>query len=142
MVIGNVPHTVGTTPNLIPYTITNVPGAGKSQLFGAFYANIAKTTTNANRSTLDKDRMILLQQLVAAKLNCTIFICIPSVISMISTADAAYASGNTAAILNSANLLDAYNTSNDSASLGLYNPGSATPSTSSSNANKVFWNQP
>lgn len=122
--------------------ITDIQATSQSQLLGAFYASISKKITGQARTTLDQDRMILLQQLVAAKLNCAMFTCIPSTVNVISQADADYAAGNIAAILNDANALDTYNNSNDNAPLGSYNPGSATSQLSSSYANKAFWNQP
>lgn len=135
----NIPPSTGTHKGII----TNTLATNSSQLFGAFYAGISKTTTGTSRTAIDQDRMILLQQLVAAKLNCAMFACTTTTLGLITTADANYAGSNAAAILSSANALDAYNNSNDNAPLGSsYNPGSATSSLSSSYANKVFWNQP
>ena len=110
------------------------------QLFGAFYSNIAKTTTKANRSALDKARMQLLQQLVAAKLNCAAFGCSASVQLMITAADTAYAGTSASAILASASLLDGYNNSGDTIIIG--SAGSATPKISQSTANLIFWDLP
>jgi hypothetical protein len=112
----------------------------KEQLFGAFYSDIAKKTTKQQRSALDKARMQLLQQLVAAKLNCAAFGCASDVQTMITNADTAYATGTAAQILASASLLDAYNNSGDTIIIG--NAGSATPKTSQDLANKVFWDLP
>src|SRR3989344_1324166 len=95
--------------------ITNTQLAGQSQLFGAYFSNIAQKSTGkgktAQRTALDKARMQLLQQLVTAKLNCAAFGCSASVQTMITTADTAYASGTAAQILASASALDAYNNS-------------------------------
>ncbi len=109
-----------------------------SQLFGAWYSSIPKTTTGQQRTAVDKARMTLLQQLVTAKLNCAKFGCAASVQTMIATADTAYASGTPAQILSSSALLDAYNNSGDTIVVG--NTGKATPKVSESTANKVFWN--
>ncbi|MES3006023.1 MAG: hypothetical protein V4664_03700 [Patescibacteria group bacterium] len=111
-----------------------------SQLFGGFYASIPKTTSGAKRTDIDKARIQLLQQLIAAKLNCAAFGCATSVQTLISTADTAYASGTVAQILASASALDAYNNSGDTIIIG--SAGNATPKTSQSIADLVFWNLP
>lgn len=112
-----------------------------AQLFGAFYASISKTTTGAKRSALDQARMQLLQQLVAAKLNCAAFGCQTSIQVLISQADTAYAGTNKSAILAVAGLLDAFNNSGDTIILS-GNPGNATPMISKNLANLSFWNAP
>jgi uncharacterized cupredoxin-like copper-binding protein len=114
--------------------------AGKSQLYGAWYSNIAKKTDGKQRTALEKARMQLLQQLVTAKLNCAEFGCPASVKAMIDAADAVYAGNSAATILTSAGLLDQYNNSGDSIIVG--NTGKATPKTSKDYANLVFWNNP
>jgi hypothetical protein len=108
-----------------------------AKLFGAYYSNIAKKTTNQQRSALDKARMQLLQQLVTAKLNCSNFGCASSVQSMIAAADVAYAGTNVSAIIAAAGQLDLYNNSGDTLIIG--NAGKATPKTSQSIADKLFW---
>ena len=110
------------------------------QLFGGFYGSIPKTTTGAKRSDVDKARMQLLQQLIAAKLNCAAFGCATSVKMMISTADTAYAFGSASQILASASVLDAYNNSGETITTG--KAGNATPKTSQGLANLVFWDLP
>jgi hypothetical protein len=129
--------------------ITDSQLAGQSQLFGAYYSNIAKISTakgnSGQRSAIDKARMQLLQQLVTAKLNCAAFGCASGVNTMIATADAAYAAGTSvSAILSSAGALDAYNNSGDTIifSPPLPAPGNATPSLSKFYANLTFWNTP
>jgi hypothetical protein len=114
----------------------NTPG----KLFGAFFSNIAKTTTNQQRTALDKARMQLAQQLAAAKLNCKAFGCSQSVMDMIATADAHYQTGTAAQILADVSLIDAYNNSGDTIIIG--NAGKATPKDSQNLADKVFWNTP
>jgi len=130
--------TIGTAPH--KGVITNVQSAGQSQLFGAYYSNIAKTTTGSQRTAIDKARMQLLQQLVTAKLNCAAFGCSASIQTMIANADTAYATGTAAQIIAAAGALDAYNNSGDTFTIG--NAGKATPKTSQDYANKVFWNLP
>ncbi len=122
-------------------TITDIQTAGQSQLFGAFFSNIAKQSNGkTQRSATDKARMALLQQLVAAKLNCAAFSCASSVQSTILSADAAYASDNKAAMTTSTTALDAYNNSGDTIIIG--NAGKATPAASKLLADYAFWDQP
>lgn len=121
--------------------ITNITNPGSSILYGAYYSSIPKTTQNKNRTSIDKARMQLLQQLVTAKLNCAAFGCPIIVQDMIDDADAAYANGPAALILVYAGGLDAYNNSGDTIIMS-GNPGKATPKTSQSLADKLFWNQP
>lgn len=120
--------------------IFNAAGVGQSELFGAFFAPISKTTTGAKRSQLDQARIQLLQQLVAAKLNCAAFGCQSSVQTLIINADIAYAGNNKNLIQNYTGLLDDYNKSGDTIIIG--NAGSATPQLSKSYANLAFWNNP
>src|SRR3989344_1055390 len=125
-------------------SLSNNQSAGGSELFGAFFSNIAKKSTGkgnaAQRTDIDKARMQLLQQLVAAKLNCAAFGCSANVQAMITAADAAYAGSNKATILASASAMDAYNNSGDTIIIG--NAGSATPQTSKLWANLLFWDTP
>jgi len=130
---------IGSAPN--KGLITNIQAAGQSQLFGGFYASIPKlSNSKTQRNALDKARMQLLQQLLAAKLNCAAFGCAASVQTMIATADSVYATGTTAQILTSAGLLGDYNNSGDTIIIG--NAGSATPKVSQSLANIAFWDTP
>jgi len=123
-------------------TATSTPGG--SQLFGGFYAPIAKKTTGVKREQTDQARIQMLQQLLAAKLNCAAFGCSSSIVTLISNADAAFASGNKSQINSLAGQLDAYNNSNDSIAIpsSLLPTGKATPKTSQSYANLVFWDLP
>jgi hypothetical protein len=111
-----------------------------AQLLGAYYSSIPKKSDGKQRTALDKARMQLLQQLVTAKLNCAAFTCSASVQTMISQADSAYSSTNTATILASASALDVYNNSGDTIVIG--NAGKATPKMSQSLADIIFWNVP
>jgi hypothetical protein len=137
----NTPVALGTHKG----QITNTQSNNQSQLFGAFYSNIAKKTTGkgnaAQRTEIDKARMQLLQQLVAAKLNCAAFGCNTTVSTMISGADAAYAGTNVSSILSYAGQLDVYNNSGDTIILN-GTPGKATPKTSQDWANLSFWDAP
>jgi hypothetical protein len=125
-------------------TATGAGGLTQAELFGGFYAPIAKTTTGAKRTPVDQARIQLLQQLLAAKLNCVAFGCMATVQTSISNADVAYATGNKATIISSAGLLDAFNNSGDAYAIPAELPatGKATPKDSQSLANKAFWNAP
>lgn len=132
MQIGSAPH---------KGLITNTSSAGQSQLFGAFYSSIPKKSDGKTKRTpLDQTRMQLLQQLVAAKLNCAAFGCPASIQTLITQADTIYAGSDKSAILNKAGLLGNYNNSGDTIIIG--SVGSATPKTSQELANKVFWDTP
>ena len=124
--------------------ITNVQASGQSQLFGAFYAGISKTTTKDKRSDLDQARMQMLQQLVAAKLNAAAFDAPSSITTLIINADAAFAGTDVALINSLAGQLDTYNNSGDDEPMpdGLPDQGSATPKISKDSANLLFWDTP
>jgi len=114
--------------------------AGK--LFGAYFANIAKTSSGAKRLPIDQARMQMAAQLVTAKLNCAAFGCQNSVKTLIGKADAAYAAGaDRNLILSLAGELDGYNNSGDTIIIE-GDPGNATPQASKSLADIAFWNLP
>ena len=124
---------------------------GNATLLGAYCANNAQLTTgkgkNNHRTDIDQARMILLKQLITAKLNCAAFGCSSDIQSMIATADNNYSVGNAAAILASANALDLYNNSGDTIifSPPLPKPGSATPNQSCGTngiGNAAAWDDP
>ena len=125
--------------------ITNILLPGQSQLFGGFYAPIAKKTTGSKRDQIDQARVQMLQQLLAAKLNCAAFGCSSTITTLISDADAAYAAGTNKGLINSlAGQLDTFNNSGDSGAIpsGLPATGKATPKTSQGYANLPFWDLP
>ncbi|MFH1229296.1 MAG: Ig-like domain-containing protein [Candidatus Aenigmatarchaeota archaeon] len=126
--------------------IKNYPSAtGINEIFGAYYASIPKTTTGAKRIPTDQARMTLLQQLLTAKLNCAAFGCPSSILSKITAADNAYRTGNVADMKMYTSELDAYNNLGDGQSIPapLANQqGKATPKSSQSAADAVFWNKP
>jgi hypothetical protein len=124
---------IGVAPHKGSITTVN-------QLFGGFYASIPKTTTGAKRTELDKARIQMLQQLIAAKLNCATFGCPASVVTLIAQADAAYAGSSASAINSLTGQLDAYNNSGDT--IIAANAGKATPKDSQSLANFTFWDLP
>jgi hypothetical protein len=129
--------TVGTAAHL-----RTIDTNGK--LLGAYYSNISYTTTGKKRTAVDHARMVLLQQLVTAKLNCAAFGCSASTQSLISSADQAYANGDKNAMGTDTTLLDNYNSGGDNAPAPAWlpNQGSATPALSQSIANLVYWDAP
>jgi hypothetical protein len=124
--------TVGLTTHKGPFST-----AGR--LFGAFYSDISKQSNGkTQRTALDKAKMALLQQLVAAKLNCAAFGCTSAVTDMIGIADAAFAGSNIANVISSTSAIDTYNNSGDTQIIN-GTPGSATPKNSQAQADKAFW---
>lgn len=137
--------------NFVGVNAPVVPGSHKGiltsigQVFGGFYAPIAKTTTGMKRAPIDQARVTMLQQLLAAKLNCAAFGCSAATQTLIASADAAYAAGaNKNSIMSLSAQLDAFNNSGDANAIPATLPatGKATPKTSQSVANTAFWNQP
>lgn len=128
---------IGTAPHRGVLTTT-------AQIFGGFYAPIAKTSTGAKRNPVDQARITLLQQLLAAKLNCAAFGCSSTVLGQIATADIDYAAGNKSLILLDVSILDAYNNSGDNNAIPSSLPptGKATPKDSQFLANIAFWDLP
>ncbi|MBI4038117.1 hypothetical protein HY387_00480 [Candidatus Daviesbacteria bacterium] len=139
MLIGTAPH---------KGSITNFQVPKQSQLFGAYYSNISMKSTGkgklAQRGEVDKARMVLLQQLVTAKLNCVAFGCSSTVQSNITAADIAYNLENINGMQLYTGLLDVYNNSGDTIIISppLPVPGKATPKTSQSFADITFWDAP
>lgn len=115
-----------------------------NELLGGFYAPMSKKTTGEKRLPADKARINLLQQLLAAKLNCAAFGCSSATQTLISSADAAYVAGVKSDILYYAGLLDTFNNSGDAFAIPSSLPatGKATPALSTSYANLTFWNTP
>ncbi len=111
-----------------------------SQLLGVWYSNTAKMTDGTQRSALDKARILLAHQLVAAILNCAAFGCDSSVQTMINAANTAYGGTNTGLMNTYASQLDAYNNSGDTLAIGFVGP--AAPKDASALADKVYWNYP
>jgi hypothetical protein len=108
-----------------------------NKLLGGFWSNIAKTTTNAQRSDLDKARMRLLQQLLAAILNNAAFGSSPTGAISIAQAKTAYCGTNIDAINAAQAAMAAFNEGGDS---GTFTPGaSANGKLAKTLANLVFW---
>ncbi len=109
-----------------------------SILFGGFYSPISKTSTGAKRSALDQARMQMLQQWLAAKLNCQAFGCSAGTQTLLANAATAWVGTNVGMIQSYASQLDAYNNSNDA--LPISGQGKATPQASQLGANYIYWN--
>jgi hypothetical protein len=126
---------------------TNTTHRGKittdGQLFGAYYSSIPKKTTGVSRTSIDQARMVLLQQLLTAKLNCAAFNCSASIQTLVTNADVAYKNGSSNILL-LAMQLNTYNNLGDNSTIpsALGSIGTGTPKTSEGLANKVFWDTP
>jgi hypothetical protein len=79
----------------------------KPDLMGAFWSNIAQTSTGGKRDNLDKARMQLLQQLVAAILNNAAFGSSPS--TSIGDAITAFSSTNQKTVKDAASAMASFN---------------------------------
>jgi hypothetical protein len=115
------------------------------KLMGGFWSGIANKydptgtvkAKDLKRSDLDKARMQLLQQLLAAILNNAAFGSSPSGMS-IAQAKAAFCTGTINQVRAAQAAMAAFNESGDS---GLFTPGiSADPQTAKGMANLVYWN--
>lgn len=122
---------VSLTPGIMDMTLCgkavkpgllNVPGS--SDLMGAFWSGISKTSTNKSRSALDQARMQLLQQMIAAQLNASAFGSVPGSGSFAAW-EAAYCGSNAAAISAAQQQAAAFNTAGDS---GTFTPGTSAQS--------------
>jgi hypothetical protein len=106
------------------------------ELLGGFWSNIARTSTNGQRSELDRARMRLLQQLLAAILNNAAFGSAPSG-TTIDQAKTAFCGTDITAIQQAAAAMAAFNESGDS---GTFTPGaSANGKQAKDAANIAFW---
>ncbi len=124
--------------------IDNTQSPAVSKLFGAYYSDVSKKTNDEWRTSADYARMMLLQQLVTAKLNCAAFGCSVPINALIAAADTAYAGDDADLMLSLGAQLEAFNNSGEAQAIPpeLGPVGSETPETSESIADKVFWNTP
>lgn len=116
----------------------------KEKLFGVWFSSIPYKSDGSRRHPVDQARMVLAQQLVAAKLNCAAFGCSAANLSTIAAGDAAYAGSNKGAMASAAAALDAYNNGGDGNAFPTtwWWQGPATPDASRALANKAFWDAP
>jgi len=70
------------------------------ELFGVYYSSIPKKSDASPRSADEQVMMIMLHQLVTAKLNCGAFNCNSTATALINSCDEAYATGNVTEIKN------------------------------------------
>ncbi|MCX8194587.1 MAG: hypothetical protein N3G22_00550, partial [Candidatus Micrarchaeota archaeon] len=122
-------HDMGNGPNI----------SDVGEMEGSFWSNIAKKSNGAQRTQLDKARMALLQQLIAAMLNVQAFGTYGGD-ALISRGKAAFVSSNITAIQSATLELDAFNNAGDSYPFPPgFNPGKADPQTAKAVANYTFW---
>ena len=112
------------------------------EMLGGFWSNIAKKATGkgkaAKRSSLDRARMQLVQQLLAAMLNRQAFGTNDD--GLIATGKAAFAGSDRSAILSAASELAAFNEGGDEEPLPKgVDPGKANLKTAQKKADKAFW---
>jgi hypothetical protein len=133
-------HNMGDGKTVIGTTTTCTAGdiCDDQEMMGGFWSSIPKTTTGAQRSTLDQDRMILLQQLEAAMLNVQAFGTSDN--GLIAAGKAAFAGTDTNAIMTVEAQLDAFNQGGDNLTPPGFSAGPATPKQAQSFANMLFWN--
>lgn len=114
---------------------------GLGKLMGGFHSDIAKKSNGAKRSALDKSRMTLLQQLLAAELNASAFGSYPpGGPGQFAIWEAAFCGSDATAINTARGQADAFNNSGDT---GIFSPGvNADPQYAKSIANKPFWDNP
>ncbi len=106
------------------------------QVMGGFWSRIAKTSTGDNRSAIDRARMRLLQQLLAAILNDQLFGSSPTG-TTIDQAKAEYCTGTIEQIMAAQSAMASFNENGDD---GLFTPGaSAMPREAKALADYVFW---
>jgi hypothetical protein len=109
----------------------------QGELMGAFWSNIAQTSTKSKRSALDQARMRLLQQLIAAELNHEAFGSSPTGSISIADAEAAFCGTDINAINAAASAMAAFNEGGDD---GEFTPGvSANGKKAKDAATLSFW---
>jgi len=112
---------------------------GLGKVMGGFWSNIAKKSNGSKRTSLDKVRMQLLQQLLAAEMNFSAFGSSPSAGSFASW-EAAFCGTNETAIQTAVGQADSFNQSGDN---GQFTPGVAADAQyAKSIANYLFWDNP
>ena len=117
--------------------ITAIAAPGQNILMGGFWANVAKTTTKVQRADIDKARISLLQQILAATLNKYGLGTADG--GLIDAAQAAYCGDNRQLINQYTDQLSAFNQSGDNVPIGFPVPA-ASPKISVVQANIAYWN--
>jgi hypothetical protein len=109
-----------------------------AKLMGGFWSNIANKSTGGKRTDIDKARMQVAQQLLAAILNVQAFGANPG--TAISNALAVYCGNDKNAIKATIGPLGTFNSSGDT---GVLTPGvAADPKGARSVADYLFWDKP
>mgnify|MGYP003705185075 CR=1 FL=1 len=120
--------------------VTTSNSAGQDRVLGGFWASVSSKTDGKKRSASDKNRMILLQQLLAAILNNKAFGSVPT--GAISITDATTTLCNPTAtnrqINDAAGAMGMFNEGGDN---GYYaHLSKADPALAQRLANKTYWN--
>ena len=123
---------------LCGFPITAVAANEENVLMGGFWSNISKTSKSTARTAIDKARMQMLQQYLAAVLNYHMFGSIGE--GTLATARTAYCGTNATAIQNYIGILGNLNQAGDQ--LGTTPGGSATAQTSKKYADIDAWDIP
>lgn len=111
-----------------------------AEMEGGFWSKISKKTNNNNRNNLDKARMRLAQQLLAAMLNAQAFGADDG--NLIEDGKSAFAGSNIGAINSAKNSLEAFNLAGENITFPPgFDPGPADPQGAENAANKVFWDE-
>lgn len=140
----NVDAAPGTHKGIIKdYFESSHTGIG--ELFGGFYASFEKNTEGKKRNAINNTRIILLRQILAAKLNCAAFGCSVETENLIAEADQDYFLGHSKkTLLDDAKALAIFNNSgNQNAISGNLPPTFGATSQDSINlADFAFWDAP
>ena len=108
------------------------------RVLGGFWSNISQKSTGQKRTAIDQARMQLVQQLLAAILNNSVFGSVPSGSISIQQAEDAYCGSDINAIKAAASAMGAFNESGDN---GVFTPGvSANGKLAKSLADLAYWN--
>ena len=118
--------------------ITSAATLNGNQVMGGFYANNSQLANGTKRnSSLDSNRIKLLQQLFAAILNNQVLGADDG--GKIATAITAYCGTDASAIQKQIGILDTFNQSGDNIAITNYTPGNATPQDSRKWADIGYW---
>lgn len=128
----------GASRTMCGLTVSSTAGTGTDQLMGGFWANVSSKADGTKRSALNKAKMTLLQQLLAAKINATKWPPSQTILDRIALAESRFCtSTSTHDVNSSASAMGAYNESGDT---GIWSPGErATAVDARSRADVGFW---
>jgi hypothetical protein len=131
-----VPPVMGTADaSLCGVVITAIPLTEENWVMGGFWIKPSQTTTNVQRSNLQHDQALMLQQYLAAVLNNHLFGSSPP--GGLAKYRTDYCTGTDTTIQHDIGILDTFNTTGDS---GAFTPGaSASPQTAQAQADIDAW---